>query len=70
MGDPAGFPHCPVERHCRQGLMNACLETGDLAPCLPYFKKLARLDKAGADALSTSQPPADEAGRTRRVEVK
>ena len=23
MGDPAGFPHCPVERHCRQGPMNA-----------------------------------------------
>jgi len=43
-------PQCPVQSHCRQGPMDAWLETGRLEPCLPYFKKLATLDKQTREA--------------------
>ncbi len=38
-------PTCELQRYCRQGPVNAWLETGDFSPCLPYFKELAGLEK-------------------------
>ena len=38
-------PSCDLQSHCRQGPMDAYLETGNLDPCLPYFKELAQLEK-------------------------
>jgi len=49
-GDTYECPQCPVQSHCRQGPMDAWLETGRLEPCLPYFKKLATLDKQTSEA--------------------
>jgi radical SAM protein with 4Fe4S-binding SPASM domain len=43
-------PSCPVNARCRQGPMNAWLETGHFEPCLPYFKELATLDKQTCEA--------------------
>ena len=40
-------PSCSLRDECRQGPMNAWLETGDVSPCLPYFKELARLERGG-----------------------
>jgi MoaA/NifB/PqqE/SkfB family radical SAM enzyme len=45
-------PTCPVEGHCRQGPMNAWLETRRLEPCLPYFKELATLEKQVSEAAN------------------
>lgn len=44
-GDAYECPRCPVQSHCRQGPMNAWLETQRLEPCLPYFKELATLEQ-------------------------
>jgi radical SAM protein with 4Fe4S-binding SPASM domain len=44
-GDAYECPQCPVQGHCRQGPMNAWLETKTLETCLPYFKELATLEK-------------------------
>jgi radical SAM protein with 4Fe4S-binding SPASM domain len=49
-GEAYECPQCPVQSHCRQGPMNAWLETGRLEPCLPYFKELATLDKQTHEA--------------------
>jgi len=49
-GDTYECPQCPVQSHCRQGPMDAWLETGRLEPCLPYFKDLATLDKQTSEA--------------------
>ncbi len=38
-------PSCALEGSCRQGPMNAWLETGGFSPCLPYFKELAGLEQ-------------------------
>jgi radical SAM protein with 4Fe4S-binding SPASM domain len=38
-------PRCDLRNGCRQGPMNAWLETTDLSPCLPYFKELAALER-------------------------
>jgi len=38
-------PSCDVQDYCRQGPADAWLETGDLSPCLPYFKELASSEK-------------------------
>jgi radical SAM protein with 4Fe4S-binding SPASM domain len=51
-GEAYECPQCPVQSHCRQGPMNAWLETRRLEPCLPYFKELATLEKAADDAAS------------------
>ncbi len=48
-------PSCDLEHHCRQGPMNAWLETGDLAPCLPYFQELATLEKQVSEAVDRRQ---------------
>lgn len=42
-------PSCSLREECRQGPMNAWLETGDLSPCLPYFKELAKLEHGTRD---------------------
>jgi radical SAM protein with 4Fe4S-binding SPASM domain len=42
-GEAYECPTCDLKGHCRQGPMNAWLETGRLDPCLPYFKELATL---------------------------
>lgn len=44
-GEAYECPTCDLKGHCRQGPMNAWLETKHLEPCLPYFKELARLEK-------------------------
>jgi MoaA/NifB/PqqE/SkfB family radical SAM enzyme len=49
-GDAYECPTCPVQGHCRQGPMNAWLETQRLEPCLPYFKELATLEKQVSEA--------------------
>ncbi len=49
-GDAYECPNCPVQRHCRQGPMNAWLETQTLESCLPYFKELATLEKQTREA--------------------
>lgn len=43
-------PTCNVRPYCRQGPMDAWLETGDLNPCLPHFKELATLEKKAYEA--------------------
>ena len=54
-GDAYECPTCPVQGHCRQGPMNAWLETGNLEPCLPYFKELATLEKEADEARSQKE---------------
>ena len=54
-GESYECPPCPVQRHCRQGPMNAWLERGKLEPCLPYFKELATLEKGAAEAASQKE---------------
>jgi len=49
-------PTCELDGVCRQGPMNAWLETGTLEPCLPYFKELAKIEKASASTTSASCP--------------
>jgi radical SAM protein with 4Fe4S-binding SPASM domain len=49
-GEAYECPQCPVQSHCRQGPVNAWLETKRLEPCLPYFKELATLDKQTHEA--------------------
>ena len=48
-------PSCRLQKHCQQGPVNAWLETGDLAPCLPYFKELAALEKQAREAASRNE---------------
>lgn len=43
-------PSCPVRPHCRQGRVDAYLETGDMSVCLPHFKDWADRESR-ADAL-------------------
>lgn len=50
-------PSCTLQGHCRQGPMNAYLETGDLSPCLPYFKELAGLEKQACEEATGKQGP-------------
>ena len=50
-------PTCEVRSHCRQGPVDAWLETRRLEPCLPYFKELARVDQAAAAEARSSQHP-------------
>ncbi len=45
-GEAYECPACEFNGVCRQGPMNAWLETGSLEPCLPYFKELAKLEHA------------------------
>jgi radical SAM protein with 4Fe4S-binding SPASM domain len=45
-GEAYECPNCELDGVCRQGPMNAWLETGRLEPCLPYFKELAKLEHA------------------------
>jgi radical SAM protein with 4Fe4S-binding SPASM domain len=51
-GEAYECPQCPVQSHCRQGPMNAWLETQALEPCLPYFKELATLEKQVSEAVN------------------
>jgi radical SAM protein with 4Fe4S-binding SPASM domain len=51
-GEAYECPTCPVKGHCRQGPMNAWLETGKLEPCLPYFKELATLENEVSEAAN------------------
>jgi len=44
-GDGYECPTCPVQGRCRQGPVDAWLETGKMEPCLPYFKELATLEQ-------------------------
>lgn len=46
-------PTCELQRYCRQGPVNAWLETGDFSPCLSYFKELARLEKTASQEVQT-----------------
>ncbi len=48
-GEAYECPTCTLEDRCRQGPVNAWLERGALAPCLPYFKELAALERAVPD---------------------
>jgi len=48
---------CGLEPHCRQGPMNAWLETGDLNSCLPYFKELATLERRTCESSSRTAGP-------------
>ncbi|MFQ5857610.1 MAG: radical SAM protein [Anaerolineae bacterium] len=48
-------PSCTLRPYCGQGPMDAWLETGDLSPCLPYFKELASLEKKAYEAASHKQ---------------
>ncbi len=41
---------CTVRGHCRQGRVDAYLETGDMSACLPHFKEWAERESR-ADAL-------------------
>lgn len=59
-GEAYECPSCDLKGHCRQGPMNAWLETGQLEPCLPYFEELARLEKAAASC--PSQPTGEGTG--------
>lgn len=43
-------PNCTVRHHCRQGRVDAYLETGDMSVCLPHFKDWADRESR-ADAL-------------------
>jgi MoaA/NifB/PqqE/SkfB family radical SAM enzyme len=54
-GEAYECPTCPVQGHCRQGPMNAWLETQALEPCLPYFKELATLEKGAAETSSQKE---------------
>jgi radical SAM protein with 4Fe4S-binding SPASM domain len=60
-GEAYECPTCPVQSRCRQGPMNAWLETGKLELCLPYFKELATLEQKADDAAS--QKEHENAGR-------
>jgi len=60
-GEAYECPTCPVKGHCRQGPMDAWLETGRLEPSLPSFKELATLEKGAAEAASQKEP--ENAGR-------
>jgi radical SAM protein with 4Fe4S-binding SPASM domain len=55
-GEAYECPQCPVQSHCRQGPMNAWLETKRLEPCLPYFKELATMEKLTHEAEGKSDP--------------
>lgn len=58
-GEAYECPTCPVQGHCRQGPMNAWLETGTFEPCLPYFKELATVEKAAASAIRSEDAPVE-----------
>jgi len=62
-GEAFECPTCPVQSHCRQGPMNAWLETQRLEPCLPYFKELAMLEKGEATAYGGCDHGTTDAGR-------
>jgi radical SAM protein with 4Fe4S-binding SPASM domain len=62
-GEAYECPACPGQGQCRQGPANAWLETGKLAPCLPYFKELAQLEKtAEASASRCHVEPTGDCG--------
>jgi hypothetical protein len=44
-------PTCSLQDHCRQSPAHAWSEKQELAPCLPYFKELARLEMIAAEAI-------------------
>jgi radical SAM protein with 4Fe4S-binding SPASM domain len=50
-------PRCELRSDCRQGPMNAWLETGGFEPCLPYFKELARLEKTSESSGANGDAP-------------
>ncbi len=49
-------PSCDVRDYCRQGPLDAWLETGDFSPCLPYFKELATSEKQIYETSDSKQP--------------
>ncbi len=49
-------PSCDVRDYCRQGPVDAWLETGDFSPCLPYFKELATSEKQIYETSDSKQP--------------
>jgi len=48
-------PSCEVRDYCRQGPVDAWLETGDFSPCLPYFKELASSEKQTYETKDSRQ---------------
>lgn len=57
-------PSCTLEPYCCQGPMDAWLETGDLNPCLPYFRQLAALQKQAHEAATArGHRKSNQAGR-------
>ncbi|MDA2927262.1 radical SAM protein, partial [Acidobacteria bacterium AH-259-G07] len=54
-GEAYECPSCNLQGYCRQGPMDAYLETRDLGPCLPYFKELAGLEKQAYEAANSKQ---------------
>ena len=61
-GKDYACPTCDFQTSCRQGPMDAWLETQRLEPCLPYFKELATLEKATDEAGDPSQHQTEGAG--------
>ena len=51
---------CELRRYCRQGPVNAWLETGDFSPCLPHFKELAGLEKQADESARQKNPPREQ----------
>ena len=41
-------PSCDLRDACQQGPMDAYLATGELEPCVPYYKELANAEKVAA----------------------
>ncbi|GKS58150.1 heme b synthase [Nitrospira sp.] len=48
-------PACEVRPHCRQGRVDAWLETGDMSPCLPHFKRWAEAESRAHALLDPRQ---------------
>ncbi len=49
-------PSCDVRPSCKQGPVDAWLETGDMSPCLPHFKEFATLEQQAQQLLDPRNP--------------
>ena len=56
-------PGCTLEPYCSQGPMDAWLATGDLNPCLPYYRELAALEMRACEQASSKPGPGGVGGR-------
>jgi len=69
-GEAYECPTCELDGVCRQGPMNAWLETGKLEPCLPYFKELARLEHSYLVLRSPSSSKTSTQGSGTEAEAR